>query len=240
MSSEFTLPSAVDELVGNVIRSIEELEIMLLLTKSRRACTVQELARELGLSEAVALTALQGLVQAELVVRFVESSSREYVFDLRQPGVRPVIDQLAAVYESSRIEIIGLLSERAILRLRSGVHRMFSTTFPASTRGSDDGPRSRSTSGKAGHRDVPCLVAFEKGWRAFSSSLTMRTLQRRSLTDLSHSVGMQSLGTRTSCARCSKTGAFRSSSSTNACRGSTPSSCWLWSRGWRRMCRSLR
>jgi predicted ArsR family transcriptional regulator len=132
VTSELTLPRAVDDLLGNSIRSIEELEILLLLIRSRGARSSKELACELALSEAAILTALEDLAQARLVVRCEESSPRQFVFELRRGELGPAIEQLADAYEKNRLDIISLLSQRAILRLRSGVHRMFSGSFHSS------------------------------------------------------------------------------------------------------------
>ncbi len=131
MTSEFALPPAVDDLIGGAVRSIEELEILLLLTRSRSARTSKELACELALSEAAVLEALEELALAKLVERR-ESPPRQLVFELRCGELGPAIEQLADAYERHRIEIISLLSQRAILRLRSGVHRMLSGSVPSS------------------------------------------------------------------------------------------------------------
>jgi hypothetical protein len=118
----------VDALLGNQVRSIEELEIVVHLSKERRSRGALEIGSALKLPEGATVTALQGLVLAKAVVQTGESSPLQYVI-AEDPELRAALDGLVRAYDENRFELIMLVSERAIQRLRTGVLKMFSDSF---------------------------------------------------------------------------------------------------------------
>lgn len=124
----YDLPPDADALLGRQVRSLEELEVVVYLHNAGRSCHAQEIAVALRLPEAATVTALQGLVLNRLVVQTGSSSPLLYVL-AAEDELRAAVAGLARAYEANRVEVIVLVSERAIQRLRSGVLKMFSDSF---------------------------------------------------------------------------------------------------------------
>jgi hypothetical protein len=122
------LPPNVDALLRQEVRSVEELEVLVYLYKERRSRGSLEIAAALKLPEAGTVTALQALVLAKIVVQTGESSPLQYVF-APQGDLGPAVEGLVRAYDENRVELIMLISERAMERLRTGVLRMFADSF---------------------------------------------------------------------------------------------------------------
>jgi hypothetical protein len=134
MSIEPEIPPAVEALIGHRVRTIEELETLLLLARERRFWDALAVANALKLSEGMAVAALQGLVQAQLVAQVGDASPLPYVFAPLNHSLREATDQLIRYYSENRFELVMLISARAIERLRTGVLQRFADSFQAGTK----------------------------------------------------------------------------------------------------------
>jgi predicted transcriptional regulator len=137
VAEDLEISPTVRALISASIRSIEELELLLLLRSRARPRPAPELARELGISESIAVFALQNLVQSRLLVQQSDSSPLSFSFAPQRRELSAAIEELAQVYEQSRLDLIVLISSGAIDRLRSGM-RDFSDTLGAKARKKSD------------------------------------------------------------------------------------------------------
>lgn len=126
MTRDFVVTPALKELLATSIRSVEEIEVLLHLHGQPGARTALELAAAVQLREASAVAALQSLVLSRLVVQEGDSSPLRYVFAPARAELRAAVDELARVYEDSRLDILLLISTSALERVRSGARRAFS------------------------------------------------------------------------------------------------------------------
>ena len=134
MCIEPEIPSAVDALIGHRVRTIEELETLLLLARERRFWDSLAVASALKLSEGLAVAALEGLVQAQLIAQIGSGSPLGYVFAPLNRSLKEATDQLIQYYSENRFELVMLISSRAIERLRTGVLQRFADSFQAGTK----------------------------------------------------------------------------------------------------------
>jgi hypothetical protein len=124
------IPAGVQQLLRSSIHSIEELEVLLTLRGAVvRSWTAAELARELRLTEAMMVTALQALILNRLALQVREESPQQYQYRLQESEVEEIVAELSKTYSSHRLEIIMQISSNAIKRVREGALRTFSDAF---------------------------------------------------------------------------------------------------------------
>ena len=126
MASDLTVSPLLEELLATSLRSVEEIDLLLCLHRQGEASTALELAGVVRLREASAVAALQNLVLSRLVVQEGDSSPLRYVFAPARAELRDAVDELARVYEDCRLDILLLISSKALERVRSGARRAFS------------------------------------------------------------------------------------------------------------------
>ena len=112
MTESSALPKDVDQLLRRRIRSLTQLETLLLLRAAPR--TAADVSRELRISEVHAEDELLSLVAMR--VAKLDDSSYSYA---PTPKTRATIDALAALYPTYRVAISAAIFSRVDTRTRS-------------------------------------------------------------------------------------------------------------------------
>lgn len=128
MPTKSELPPELRDLLSDSIRSIEEIDVLLKLKGLTTSATAPDLARHLATSEAELSSALEGLVNKRLVVRVGQGSNAAYCYAPEGAEARKLVDLLADSYEKHRLQILVIVSNNAIARLRQGMVRMLADT----------------------------------------------------------------------------------------------------------------
>jgi hypothetical protein len=116
------LPAGVDRFLRSTVRSIWELELLLLLQRQRaRLWTADELVRDLRASMLIVGDALDALQKAGLVSR---NASDQYQYWPITPELDRLVDEVAAAYASSPVAVT-----EAILSAPSSSVRTFADAF---------------------------------------------------------------------------------------------------------------
>jgi hypothetical protein len=128
----------VQELLRGSIRSIEELEVLLVLRGAVvRDWTAEQLSRELRLPESAAASALSALVLGGLAIQVGEQPPLHYQYRLHAPETEEVVEELAKTYGHHRLEVLMQISSNAIERVRKGALTTFSDAFRLPSRRKD-------------------------------------------------------------------------------------------------------
>src|SRR5687767_13068144 len=121
------IPEPVQALLRERIRSIEDLEALLLLhADPTRSWTEQEIVTTLRINPQLASAALSGLLSNDLIHKGPDGRLR---FGKNPSEALPVVDQLARVYQDLRIEVLVFISQSAISRVRKDALRTFAGAF---------------------------------------------------------------------------------------------------------------
>jgi hypothetical protein len=116
------LPAGVDRFLRSTVRSIWELELLLLLQRRRaRLWTADELVRDLRASMLIVGDALGALQKAGLVSR---NANEQYQYWPITPELDRLVDEVAAAYTSSPVAVT-----EAILSAPSSSVRTFADAF---------------------------------------------------------------------------------------------------------------
>jgi hypothetical protein len=119
----FQIPEAVEKLIATRIRSVEELEVVLLLhAHAQRSWSVAEIAAELRTSASLVASALGRLKTTEVVIVDGER------YQLAGPQTE-ALQELARCNREHRVEMLVLISAKAIERVRSEALRTFAEAF---------------------------------------------------------------------------------------------------------------
>jgi hypothetical protein len=111
------------------IETHEQLATVLLLRNDRQlSWTNRALAAELKIPTSLAEETLQHLVQHGLLV-CADPASLQYKYAPGTPELGERVDHLAEAYQTHWIEILKLLSENAIVRVRTTVMGAFADAF---------------------------------------------------------------------------------------------------------------
>lgn len=130
MTTDTAIPAKVRELLRSSIRSIEELEVLLVLRGAVvRSWTSEQLGQELRLPEPMVVTALQALVLSKLAIQVGEQSPLQYQYRLQEPEAEEIVQELIDAYTRHRLEVLMQISSNAIERVREGALRTFSDAF---------------------------------------------------------------------------------------------------------------
>jgi hypothetical protein len=123
------LPADVLELLQQRVGSLEELEVLLLLRRThQRQWQVFEIAGELGLPDAIVETTVATLRSHDFLM--MESSATGLCrYAPRPTELAALVDRLAAVYDERRLEVMRVLSARALERVRNSAARAFAEAF---------------------------------------------------------------------------------------------------------------
>jgi hypothetical protein len=125
-------------LLRNSIEAYEELEVLLLLHRSReRGWTVAELSERLRLSEDLISAAVARLAAASLAgvaPGGPEGSGpltarKSYQYRAATPALDATIGELAAAYSDNPVTVIRAMSAHSIQRVRTAALRAFADAF---------------------------------------------------------------------------------------------------------------
>lgn len=121
------LPPDVLELLHHRVGSLEELEVLLLLKRTReRRWAIFEIARELGLPDSIVDTTLASLRSHDFAA---SERGSEWSYQPRTAELAGLVDRLAVVYVERRLEVMRILSARALERVRDSAARAFADAF---------------------------------------------------------------------------------------------------------------
>lgn len=115
----------MEELIAASIRSLEELEVLLALRVLRQCSTASQLSASLQIPDGLVQAALENLVTSRLCARYAGRSASVYEYAPETDDLRLVVEELVRACEAHRVEVIMLISSKAIERVRSGVLQMF-------------------------------------------------------------------------------------------------------------------
>jgi DNA-binding GntR family transcriptional regulator len=122
-----SIPAAVRELVRDTIHSLEQLELLLRLqAEPTRALTVDCLSTELGLAPELCRAALQHLRESGLV-HAQPPAHWQYAPGDERLGA--AVRALADSYLQQRVELMMLIADDAVGRVRRGAREMFNETL---------------------------------------------------------------------------------------------------------------
>jgi DNA-binding IclR family transcriptional regulator len=117
------------ELLRQRVGSLEELEVLLLLQRTReRRWAIFEIARELGLPDSIVDTTLVTL-RSQNFVAAEGPGDAEWNYQPRTAELAALVERLAAVYVERRLEVMRVLSARALERVRDSAARAFADAF---------------------------------------------------------------------------------------------------------------
>jgi predicted transcriptional regulator len=111
--------------------SVEELDLYLLLKQDQpQRRTAAQLGRELALSEAITVQALQHLVACGLIDQPGANSPLEYCYATHVRHPSHVLDELERLYRENRFDLVALMARQAIERIRQQARVAFSPKRP--------------------------------------------------------------------------------------------------------------
>jgi hypothetical protein len=114
-----SIPLPVQHLLSDHIRSIAQLELLVLLQSDRaRKWSVEDAARSLYTAASMTEPLMEGLVAAGLVAGS-EAAPRLYQYWPRTPELDQSVRDLAKLYEQRRVTIINLIYSGPIQKLQN-------------------------------------------------------------------------------------------------------------------------
>jgi sugar-specific transcriptional regulator TrmB len=124
--SDERVPREIAELLRERVESYEELETLVLFGRGAiESLTAARLADELGIPVPAALESLQRLEVVGLLER-VAGAPDTFCAVLAERGL---LARLAAVHRDDRIQLMTLMTNNALERLRTSALRAFSSAF---------------------------------------------------------------------------------------------------------------
>jgi hypothetical protein len=120
------IPAKVAAFLRSSIETYEELEALLLLSRTPEKWSTVALCKELRVSEAEVDAALEALVARGFVVKEADGSHSLFRAD---PELVDVLEQLAAVYAENPIDVVKAMSANAIQRVRNAALQAFADAF---------------------------------------------------------------------------------------------------------------
>lgn len=131
---EEAIEADVVELLRERVGSLEQLEALLMLHReATRAWTLAEIAERLSVSALMLEAELDALVAAGLVVR----RDGRWAYAPRDARSSEIVARLAALYPVRRLEVLRLLSDLAVQRIRGSAARAFADSFVIGRRKKD-------------------------------------------------------------------------------------------------------
>ena len=122
---------AVDVLLGDCVRSVEELDILLAMrAEATRRWTSRQLAERLHLDFSHADAALQNLLSGG-AIRNVGADPVTYLYAPGTTPLRAAIDALAEAHATDRVALILRMSAKAMNRARSQTREIFAQVIRA-------------------------------------------------------------------------------------------------------------
>lgn len=126
------IPSDVMAFLQERLAGLDELEVLLLVrSDASRGWTASEIADRLGLPASSSDGALEKLCTAELLVIDGGGGGAElrYAYRPVTPKLDGVVTTLADLYGDRRLEVMRILSDSALERIRSAAARTFADAF---------------------------------------------------------------------------------------------------------------
>lgn len=112
------IPPDVREFVRREIKSVFQLEVLLLLQRTReRAWTVAEVSHELGIDPDIADAQVVSLLQLGLI-ETVATTPASYVYGPSDQNDEVLIEKLAISYAQQRVGIFSLILSESNSRIR--------------------------------------------------------------------------------------------------------------------------
>ena len=112
------IPPDVRKFVRREIKSVFQLEVLLLLHRTReRTWTVSEISQELGIDPEIAETQILSLTQLGLI-RTSDTSSITYFYGPKDRDDELIVEKLATSYAKQRVGIFTLILSESNSRIR--------------------------------------------------------------------------------------------------------------------------
>lgn len=122
--------SSITELLETYVDSIEGLEALLLLRRNfGKSLTAEDVAGGLRLPAQHLDDALHRLERGGLVERTELAGVAAYTYNPKDAQLADTVDSLASAYADSPVEIVRMLSVRALERVRTEAARLFADAF---------------------------------------------------------------------------------------------------------------
>lgn len=135
---ERLIPPEVLTLLHERLAGLDELEVLLLVRgDASQPWTPSDVAERLGLPVSSSEAALESLCTATLLVfdGGGGGAERRYAYHPGTPELDGVVTSLADIYGERRLEVMRILSDRALGRIRSAAARTFADAFVISRNG---------------------------------------------------------------------------------------------------------
>lgn len=129
-------PELVRELAIEILDSFEKLEVLVCLVREAKPLTADALAAALRMNKAELVEPLAGLARAAVIQAGVSG------YEIVSGGAwADHVQALAALYTTDRIQVVTIMSEASLRRLRSQANRAFADAFVirAKKKGDDHG-----------------------------------------------------------------------------------------------------
>jgi hypothetical protein len=124
------LPVDVRTFLEERIESYEQLAILLFLrARVKQSWAVTSLASELRLPEAIAEEALRFLCGRKLVGSMESADGPRFIYSPGSADLADVIERLANAYDDNLLDIMRLMTNNAIERLRANALSTFADAF---------------------------------------------------------------------------------------------------------------
>ena len=138
------VPPAIEQFLLERVATHEQLQsLLVLLNLGDAAVTASELEARLNLPEGEGYDALEGLVDAQLVVRAGEGPTR-YRYAPGRSGLDAMVRLLALIYSQHRYEVVRVMGDNAIKRMWSAARLAFLVALAAESGKSPPASRRRA------------------------------------------------------------------------------------------------
>ena len=142
------LPFDVLAFLQERITGTDELEALLLVrSDTSRGWTAVTVAELLGLPESWATPTLEGLCKAELLVEDGTDEEQRFWYRPAAPALDAVVKLLSGLYDEQRADVLRILNENAVDRIRAAAARTFGGALEGRQKGGkEQGRREGSAS----------------------------------------------------------------------------------------------
>jgi hypothetical protein len=121
------VPADVVELLRSAVHTYEALDVLLLIARRGRGLSAAEAASALGIRTDIADAALSGLAGAGVIEGTRGGGDAAYGDILASR--RAVVDRLADAYRDHRVDVVVIMNNQAMERMRSAALRAFADAF---------------------------------------------------------------------------------------------------------------
>jgi hypothetical protein len=128
-------PAAIDleevrRFLAEHVDSYEQLEALVYLARRpRRSWTPEEIATGTRLPTLAAIKALDELRRVGLVDAILEGRGTRFTFWPATPALSSAAEQFVAVYDANPVDVIHLMNQNALQRVRSSAAILFAEAF---------------------------------------------------------------------------------------------------------------